>query len=165
MGYQPYGDHPEHSAHPAHAGAAPQQTGEDPYSGAFPPPPAAPSQPLYPPPPAYPPQYAQYPMYPPPPAYPPPPMGYYPPPYPVQPEQGSGLAIAGLILGIVSIPTALNAGCGLIFGILGLIFSIQGRRSRSHRGLATGGLVCSIIGLSITALYGAFMILSITQHM
>lgn len=179
MSYQPpYGyesgaspQHPEHVAPPPH------QPVHEPQTGAYPPPPAVLSQPLYPPPPAYPsqplypypyqpyqPGYGQQPLYPPP-GYAQPPMGYYgAPPYPAQPDQGSAMAIAGLILGIISIPAAFNVGCGLIFGILGLVFSIMGRRSISQRGLATGGLVCSIVGLSFSVLYVIGIIISVIHR-
>ncbi|HEX5441516.1 MAG TPA: hypothetical protein VFW76_11580, partial [Ktedonobacterales bacterium] len=81
-------------------------------------------------------------------AYPPQqPEGYYPAQggyqqpqqygYPaapvVQPEKGGGFAIAGLILGIVSIPIAFFPICGIIVAILGFIFSILGRRAPSKR--------------------------------
>lgn len=151
------------------------QPGYQQQAGSYPPPPAPPSQPLYPPPPGYGqqpyPPYAPYapygdpgypppaapsqPLYPPPPGYGPgygtgygqPPMGYGAPPYPA--EQGSGMAIAGLILGIVAIPAASFAACGFIFGVLGLIFSIQGRKSYSHRTMATVGIVLSSIALAL----------------
>ena len=77
------------------------------------------------------------------------PEGYYPPQgaypqlqqygYPgvpiAQPETGGGFAIAGLILGIISIPIALFALCGYIAAILGIIFSLLGRRApEAHHG-------------------------------
>lgn len=88
------------------------------------------------------------------------PEGYYPPQgayqqpqqygYPAapmaQPEKGGGFAIAGLILGIVSIPVALFAICGYITAILGFVFSILGRRAPSKRTMATIGMILSIIG-------------------
>lgn len=64
-----------------------------------------------------------------------------------QPDQGGGMAIAGLILGIISIPAALVAVCGIVFGIIGIVLSAMGRRSVSRRTMATVGLILSIIGL------------------
>ena len=63
-----------------------------------------------------------------------------------QPERGGGFAIAGLILGIVSIPIALFAICGYITAILGFIFSIIGMRAPSKRTMAIIGLILSILG-------------------
>jgi hypothetical protein len=86
------------------------------------------------------------------------PMGYGAPLYPAQPEQGSGMAIAGLILGILSVPFALFAACGFVFGILGLTFSILGRKSISRHTVATVGIVFSCIGLAlavVSAVIGA----------
>ena len=85
------------------------------------------------------------------------PGGYYPPTgapqqygygaVPVaQPEKGGGMAIAGLILGIASIPVAFIPICGFIAAVLGFIFSILGRRAPSKRTMATIGMILSIIG-------------------
>lgn len=79
-------------------------------------------------------------------------MGYGAPYYPARPETGSGMAVAGLVMGILCVTLFLITPCGTIFGILGLVFSIQGRRSLSRHSLATAGLVLSIIGLVMTAI-------------
>lgn len=92
------------------------------------------------------------------------PGGYYPPAgapqqygyaaVPVaQPEKGGGLAIAGLILGIVSIPVAFFPICGFIAAILGFIFSILGRRAPSKRTMATIGMILSIIGFVLAIVF------------
>lgn len=82
-----------------------------------------------------------------------PPQGYYPPPgypmpYPMMPQRTSGLAIAGFVLSLVF--------CGL----LGLIFSIMGRNEVRNSGgtvggggLATAGIVISIIRLVCEVIY------------
>lgn len=63
-----------------------------------------------------------------------------------QPENGGGFAIAGLILGIISIPIALFAICGYVTAIAGFIFSLLGRRAPSKRTIATIGMILSILG-------------------
>ncbi len=76
---------------------------------------------------------------------------YAPPVYNIPtPEQGRGMAIAGLIMGILSIFSAFIPFVGLIFPILGIIFSILGRRSVSLRVAATIGLILSIIGIVLS---------------
>jgi hypothetical protein len=99
---------------------------------------------------------------------------YYPPPgaqvpYGVPtaaPYQGAGFAIAGLILGIVSIISAIFPICGLPFALVGIIVSVLGRRSIARRTLATIGLVLSIIGivLSVISSIVSFVYFSHLNH-
>jgi hypothetical protein len=136
-----------------------------------------PYNPQYPPSGGYPPQQPGG-YYPPSGGYPPQqPGGYYPAPeayqqaqpygYPgapvAQPETGGGFAIAGLILGIVSIPISVFAICGYITAVLGLIFSILGRRAPSKRMMATIGIVLSILGFIaaiISSVFGVMLMSS-----
>ncbi len=91
-------------------------------------------------------------------------MGYGapPPPYPMR-QQGTGMATAGLVLGILSVPGAIIAGCGLVFGVLGLVFSIIGMRSYPRPGTAVAGLVLSIIGLVLAGSNSIFGIMLATH--
>jgi hypothetical protein len=76
------------------------------------------------------------------------PQGYAPQPGHGQgQEPGSGMALAGMILGIISLFAWLIAFVGIITSVVGLILSALGRRSPSRRGMATAGLVMSIIAL------------------
>ncbi|GAC1434366.1 MAG: hypothetical protein PVS3B3_05720 [Ktedonobacteraceae bacterium] len=75
---------------------------------------------------------------------------YYAAPYPVASEPGSALAIAGFILGIISIFTSWFPFFGLIMPIVGIVLSALGRRSVSKRLLATIGLVLSIVAIVIS---------------
>lgn len=67
---------------------------------------------------------------------------------------GSGLAIAGFILGLLS----LLAWCIPLFGlpitVVGLVLSIKGRKSE-YSGLAIAGIVLNAIGLALTLVNGA----------
>ena len=75
---------------------------------------------------------------------------YYAAPYPVASEPGSAMAIAGLILGIISIFTSWFPFFGLVMPIVGIVLSLLGRRAVSKRLLATIGLILSIIALVIS---------------
>ena len=70
------------------------------------------------------------------------------------------MGIASLILGIIAIIVdAATAGTfgwlGVVLGIVGIVLGALGRKKDpEHAGVATGGLVCSIIGLVLgLALY------------
>jgi hypothetical protein len=98
-------------------------------------------------------QYQQPGMYPPLPPYSP----YGVPAAP--PDRGSGFAIAGLVLGIVSIVAAILPICGFPVSIVGIVMAALGRRSLSRRTMATVGLVLSIIGIVLavlSAIYGVY---------
>ncbi|MBI1758517.1 MAG: DUF4190 domain-containing protein [Actinobacteria bacterium] len=94
-----------------------------------------------------------------PPPYPggmPPPYGVggygYPPGYPPLANRSNGMAIAALVLGIVSIFMSFTIWVGAITGIVGLILGIVGisqskRNQAGGRGMAIAGVVTSVIGL------------------
>ena len=67
--------------------------------------------------------------------------------YGVPAESGRGMAIAGLVMGILSIFSAFLPFVGLVFPILGIVFSILGRKSLSLRAVATIGLILSVVGV------------------
>lgn len=93
-----------------------------------------------------------------PPSYPPPyPSGGYGfgvPPYPMGPpvQTGNGMAVAGLVLGILSVPLFVANWLDMIIAILAIVFAAIGlRRARQGRagrkGMAVAGLVLGVIGL------------------
>ena len=91
---------------------------------------------------------------------------YVPPPvYPLygsslQPEQGRGLALAGMILGVIGMVTWLLPCVGVPVTVTGLILSIIGRRSVSRKGMALAGIILSSIALAlslISSLLGVFL--------
>ena len=104
------------------------------------------SEPMDAPPPGYPPNAAYTPY-----------QSYgYPYAYPAMPPMPlpNGMAITGMVLGIVGAVTAIFYLGGVI-GVVGLIFSIIalraiGRGTAGGRGMAITGLVTSIIAILIT---------------
>ena len=72
-------------------------------------------------------------------------------------NNGKGLSVAGLVLGICSVVVGLiiNGWVGLICGIIGIVLSVMGRNKAkaagAPTGMATAGLVCSIIATAIIA--------------
>jgi hypothetical protein len=73
-----------------------------------------------------------------------------PPPYPppVEPPKKSGMAIASLILGILSIPSGCCYGLGIILGIVGIILGVMSKKdSGQMSGMAIAGIICSCFGI------------------
>ena len=82
---------------------------------------------------------------------------YGQPPYgaPQGPEPGKGAAIGSLVCGIISIVFwffGLGAIVGIILGIVGLILASASKKQGFVGGLRTGGFVCSLIGLIVSAI-------------
>ncbi len=75
----------------------------------------------------------------------------------VNPDKFNGCAIAGLVLGIISLVTCCTSCIALLVAGAGLTCSILGLRSYSKKGCAVAGLICSIAGL----LMSLFMTLTI----
>lgn len=63
-----------------------------------------------------------------------------------QSEGGKGLAIASMVLGILSIVLSCT-WFGLIAGIVGLILAIVYNKGNGTCGMSKAGLICSIIGI------------------
>ena len=73
---------------------------------------------------------------------------------------GNGVAVAGMVLGIIAILTSCLPIVGLACGVVGLILSCIGMKKAAAvggagKGMAIAGLVCSIIGL----LWGVFYLI------
>ena len=75
------------------------------------------------------------------------------------PNNGKGLAVAGLVLGIISVVflwVPFVNTVALICGIIGIVCSAKGRaintRYREPSCLATAGLVLSIIGTALSGI-------------
>lgn len=78
---------------------------------------------------------------------------------PPEPDTGFGLAVAGMILGIISLPLLCAcAPVSLAFAIPGFIMSMYGRQSTRGAGMALAGLICSGIGIFIGLAWSIFLI-------
>lgn len=66
-------------------------------------------------------------------------------------EDNNGLAIVGLVMGIISILFSCCYGAGVIFGVAGWICSAMANK-KNKTGLGKGGLITSIIGTVLSIL-------------
>lgn len=64
------------------------------------------------------------------------------------------MAVASLVLGIVSVVFSFFGGSiiGLPVGIVGIILGVLAKKKTPQNGMATAGLVCSIVGTAISGL-------------
>jgi hypothetical protein len=67
-----------------------------------------------------------------------------------QVKDRSGMSVASLILGIISIPCCVTVYVGALFGVLAIIFGALGIKS-SKRGMAVAGIICGVVGLLLFA--------------
>ena len=69
-------------------------------------------------------------------------------------NQSKGMAIAGLVLGILSLVLSFWIGwLGFIVGIVGIVVSAMAmKRCPAGKGMAIAGLVCSIVGVALGVL-------------
>lgn len=65
-------------------------------------------------------------------------------------------AIAGMVIGIVSVVLCCVPYLSIALGITGLILSVKGMKSTTARGMAIAGLVCSIVGLALGVIYSIY---------
>lgn len=60
------------------------------------------------------------------------------------------MGVASLVLGIIALIIGIFLTgfqwVGAIVGLIGIILGAQGRKNPEQKGIATGGMVCSIIG-------------------
>lgn len=60
-----------------------------------------------------------------------------------------GLAIASLVLGIISAVLACCYGLGFFTGIVGIVLAAVAKKSGNKEGMTTAGLVLSIIAVAL----------------
>jgi|GEM_PF-2100708 len=82
---------------------------------------------------------------------------------PVARSSNSGLAIAGLVLGIIGLVLAFFIPIvGLILGIIGLVLALVARsRGAGSRGVLLGGIIISaiaIVGAIVNWIVGAMIV-------
>ncbi len=87
----------------------------------------------------------------------------YPGGAPIGPPQGNGMAVAGLVLGILALvlffitwPSWILAILGIIFGALGI--SKANKIGGKGKGMAIAGLVCAVLGLLISIVWTMWII-------
>lgn len=87
--------------------------------------------------------------------------GYVPPyyPNPIAPNQkGDGLAVASLVLGILSVVTCCAWGLSIVCGIIGLILGIVAKIKGSS-GMSVAGIVLNCCGIAL----GIFCLIGIAS--
>lgn len=87
---------------------------------------------------------------------------------PLGERPGQGLAVASLVVGIISLPAVLTAIGGVVLGAVALGLGIAAlRRSRRSgapgRGLAVAGIVTGAAGLLLGGLVLAFVVVALTD--
>lgn len=85
-------------------------------------------------------------------------------------KQVNGLAVGGLVCGIISILLCCCCGVGVVVGIAGIILSLLSKKGSEGKlsGVAIAGLICSCVGLLFSVLGCVLMIASsseVTQEM
>ena len=60
------------------------------------------------------------------------------------------MAIASMVLGMVSVVLCCIWYISLICAIAGIVFGILNNRNNGRNGMATAGIVCSIIGIVLS---------------
>lgn len=68
------------------------------------------------------------------------------------PKSTSTAAVFSLICGILAIILGCCCWIGLIPGIVGIILSVLSKKNNEKSGIATAGLICSIIGAAFGAI-------------
>lgn len=66
------------------------------------------------------------------------------------------MGVASLVLGIISILfwfVPFMGWLGAIIGIIGIVLGVQGKKNIESKGIATGGMVCSIVGTVLNSIF------------
>ena len=87
---------------------------------------------------------------------------------PAQPRKSSGMAIAGLIMGIFAVILCWFPVVNWVLALLGLIFSIVGiaKKNGGAKGAAIAGLILTILGVVLSiAMFGAILGTSMNEYL
>jgi hypothetical protein len=63
------------------------------------------------------------------------------------PPSNGTLAVASVLLGVVSVPTFVCLGVGAVFGVLAVLAGIRGARDRRYRKPAIAGMALGALGI------------------
>ncbi|MFJ9825353.1 DUF4190 domain-containing protein [Streptomyces sp. NPDC101160] len=85
-----------------------------------------------------------------------------------QPAPSNGMGTASMVLGIIAVAGFCMWGFGVLLGILALIFGIIGLKKASrgeatNRGMAMAGVVLGSVGILISAVFLALMIVAVVN--
>lgn len=74
-----------------------------------------------------------------------------------QASGGNGLAVAGMVLGIIGLVTLCFYGVGIVVSVVGLVLSILGLKKSKATGvgggMAVAGVVLNLIALALAVLF------------
>ncbi len=71
-------------------------------------------------------------------------------------KREDNMALASLILGIIGIVSSCCCFAGVIFGTLGIVFSVLSRNEGRFEGNSMAGLITSIVAVVLTLIVGIF---------
>lgn len=74
-----------------------------------------------------------------------------------QPPEKNGLAVASMVLGILSLLLCCTCFVNILLGVLAIIFGLLSKNGQKMNGSAKAGVVLGIIGIILTVLvWGVF---------
>ena len=78
-----------------------------------------------------------------------------------QPAKTNGFTVASLVLGIISILCVCCCSCLFpVTAVLSIVFAVVSKKGERMKGMALGGMVCSIIALVILVFSVVFLMLN-----
>jgi len=75
------------------------------------------------------------------------------------PRDPRPMSIVSLVLGIISLPTAICYGVGAVPAVIALVLSRPGLKANPTNGMALAGLILAIIGFALSLLFFAVLVL------
>ena len=85
-------------------------------------------------------------------------MTQVPPQQTADPGQSNGLAVAGMVLGIIGLVTLCLYGLGAIPALIGLILSIKGKNRAKETGVGGGMAIAGLVTSIIALVFGVILI-------